>query len=458
MSSARTSATDLAKLFDDSQVPIYVLDEDRRIVFCNAACARWVGTRSDDLLGQQCAYHAAAEVSGPSRVAAGLCPPPKVFSGQTLCAMVQCLARDGTLVYRRGHFIPLSDGQDESAEVFAVLDAEDCSGDPQSLATTAESQFHDQLRSFRRLMAGKFQLDSLIGTSPAIVRARAQIELAASARANVLLLGPQGSGKDHAAKVLHYQQGGRGALVPLDCAALEANLLRSTIRSLALRHAASKESPGTLLLTDVDCSPIEIQAELAEVVRGESSRVAVVATATRPLGELVGKERFSRALACAVSTITIELPPLAQRLEDLPLLAQAFLEEENARGGKQVGGFTSEALDQLAGHAWPGNVDELAAIVRQSHERAGGGEVAARDLPDRIHWAADAAAHPRRADEAIVLEEFLAKVEKELITRAMRRAKGNKSKAAKLLGLTRPRLYRRLVQLGLEPSGEGDGA
>ncbi len=258
--------------------------------------------------------------------------------------------------------------------------------------------------------------------------------------------------------MIHYRHGGRGSLVPLACGVLDVNLLRSTMRALAMRHAAAKESPGTLLLNDVDCSPLEIQAELAEMVRGELSRAAVVATATRPLGERVAQERFSHALACAVSTITIDLPPLVQRIEDLPLLAQAFLEEENARGAKQVGGFTSEALDQLAAHAWPGNVDELAAIVRQSHERAGGGEVSARELPDRIHWAADAASHPRRADETIVLEEFLAKVERELITRAMRRAKGNKSKAAKLLGLTRPRLYRRLVQLGLEPSGEGDAA
>ena len=74
----------------------------------------------------------------------------------------------------------------------------------------------------------------------------------------------------------------------------------------------------------------------------------------------------------------------------------------------------------------------------------------ARDLPEKILWAADATAHPRRSDDPIELEQFLAGMEKELITRALRRAKGNKSKAARLLGLTRPRLYRRLIQLGLE--------
>jgi DNA-binding NtrC family response regulator len=148
---------------------------------------------------------------------------------------------------------------------------------------------------------------------------------------------------------------------------------------------------------------------------------------------------------------------LCRRSEDVPPLAQLFLEEANAGAIKQVGGFSPEALDALSAYRWPGNVDELAAMVREAHERAAGGEVTVKHLPKRIHLAADAAAHPPRVDEPIVLEEFLARVEKELIARALRRAKGNKSKAARLLGLTRPRLYRRLVQLGLEPP-DGPGS
>ena len=79
---SRTIAVDLAKLLDDSVAPIYVLDDQRRIVFCNAACARWTRTKAQDLIGQQCVYHTPAEDSEPAGVAAGLCPPPKVFSGQ----------------------------------------------------------------------------------------------------------------------------------------------------------------------------------------------------------------------------------------------------------------------------------------------------------------------------------------------------------------------------------------
>jgi DNA-binding NtrC family response regulator len=131
-----------------------------------------------------------------------------------------------------------------------------------------------------------------------------------------------------------------------------------------------------------------------------------------------------------------------------------FLEEVNLRRGKQVGGFSPEALDVLADYSWPGNVDELIDVVSSAHERCEGTEIGLRDLPHKIHLAADSAVHPRRPEETIVLDEFLARIERELLNRAMVQAKGNKSKAARLLGLTRPRLYRRLVQLGLEPDGE----
>ena len=114
--------------------------------------------------------------------------------------------------------------------------------------------------------------------------------------------------------------------------------------------------------------------------------------------------------------------------------------------------FSPEALDRLDGYGWPGNVDELAQMVAEAHERAEGVEIQVDELPERIRLAADAAAHPHRAEETIVLDEFLGRIERELIRRALARAKGNKTRAAKLLGMTRPRLYRRLVHLGLDES------
>ena len=106
----------------------------------------------------------------------------------------------------------------------------------------------------------------------------------------------------------------------------------------------------------------------------------------------------------------------------------------------------------MAAYSWPGNIDELAAVVREAFEKAGGPDIALADLPQRIFLAAAASRQPRRAPQPIVLPDVLADIERQLIQRALRLAKGNKAKAARLLGLTRPRLYRRMVQLGLEGS------
>jgi transcriptional regulator with PAS, ATPase and Fis domain len=451
MSHAQSAAIELASLLDDSLAPVYVLDEDRRIIYCNRACARWLGVAADAVLGLRCVYHSEADDGSPAGLAAELCPPPKVFSGRPLEALVCCTRPDGGTGSRRGHFVPLSDGQDESAAVVAVLESTEFAPDAAAPQPPADTLLHEQLRDLRRRMAERFRPHTLLGDSPAIARARAQIELAAASDVNVLVVGPPGSGRQHAAKAIHYAQPEPGVMVPLACDVLEVNLLRSALRAAWSPAVAVADRPRTLLLSHVDAMVPEAQSDLLELLQRDPRRVRVISTAETPLAERVSQGQFAPALACALATITIELPPLSERLDDLPLLAQAALEQENRHSAKQVGGFAREALDRLAAYAWPGNVEELIAVVRQAHERASGGEVAARDLPKEIQWAADAGAHPPLADDPIVLEEFLARVERELITRAMRRAKNNKTKAAKLLGLTRPRLYRRLVQLGLEP-------
>jgi DNA-binding NtrC family response regulator len=457
MARARPLAADLVKLLDDSRVPVYVVDQDQRIAYCNEACAQWVGVDAVELMGRRCTYHSPDEPVGPDAAAAGLCPPPQVFSGHPQQALVSGTSRDGRAVYRRAGFWPLGDGQDDSAAVMAVLEINDCPQDALTADAASDLRLHDEVRRFRRQMVGTFRPETLIGNSPAIVRVRAQIDLATASDANVTIVGPDGAGKEHAAKAIHYRATPPGTFVPLACAVLETNLMRSTLRALGSRNPSARSARGTLLLDDADSLPAEVQGDLIELLRGGTLRMRVIALSVRPLAEVVAQGTFSRELACLLSTIAIELPPLAERMEDLPLLAQAFVETINAQRTKQLGGLSRDALDRLAAYGWPGNVDELAAVVLESHERAGGGEIGVKDLAPQIHLAASAERHPRRVDETIVLEDFLARVERELIVRAIRRARGNKSKAAKLLGLSRPRLYRRLVQLGLAQPDEDEG-
>jgi DNA-binding NtrC family response regulator len=453
-------------LFDAAPQPIYLLDGELTVVFLNGACRDWLGPAAEGLLGRQCRYHSDSGPEGPDAVAAGLCPPSAVLDGQSTQSTVSCPAVDGATRWRRANFIPLGGSGSDVIGLVAVLDADDLAGQmavedvalsgPGVEGTSAE--LHEQIGRFRRELAARSRSDHLIGDGPAIRRVRRQVELAAGSRCSVLLVGPSGSGRQRTAAAIHYRGIGAtvsgrtsGSLIPLACSVLGADLIGSTITALSAGSPLGDEAGcSTLLLNDADRLPLEVQGELTRLLLFKPFPLRLIATAGQPLGELVSKGKYRADLAAGLSTITIELPPLARRREDLPLLAQAFLEEFNSQGARQLSGFTPEALDALDAHAWPGNLDELAQVVAAACQRAAGREIGVDDLPEQIHLAARAAAFPPKQEETIVLDEFLARVERELIDRAMTQAKGNKAKAARLLGMTRPRLYRRLVQLGME--------
>jgi transcriptional regulator with PAS, ATPase and Fis domain len=462
MARARTIAAELAKLLDAAAQPIYVLDDEQTLVFCNRACLDWVGSTADDLVGRPCAYHSSAEVTGPDAVAAGLCPSPEVLAGRQMTGAVACADADGRLRRRRARFLPLSGGGDDTVGLIALVDEEDLpdsevlsqSEPPPATADEPETaRLHEQIRTFRAQVAARFREDRLLGESAAMRRARAQVALAVESKASVLIVGPPGSGRQHAARAIHHgsTRPSTGSMIPLACSVLGAELIQSTVAALAVQKPAPEQvRPTTLLLNDADQLPAEVQPEMAGVLGGKSFPLRLIATAGQPLDDLARRGQYREDLAAVLSTIVIELPPLAERRADIPLLAQMFLEEANSRGTKQVAGFSSEALDCLDRYPWPGNLDELAQIVAQAHKRAEGVQIAVTDLPERIHLAEDAASYPRRPEETIVLDQFLGGIERELIRRALAEAKGNKTKAAKLLGMTRARFHRRVTQLGLE--------
>lgn len=457
MARGRHGALELARLLDAAARPIYVLDDERVIVFCNQPCLEWLGCEVDELQGQRCVYGANNEGGGAS-LAAGLCPPPEVWAGREREGIVGVTLRDGRLSRRGARFLPVSSGN-ETPFVVALVEAEELAPSTDALKAscpTEAAELHERLREFRHQRAEKYRLDRFVGDSPAMRLARAQMELAGASRASVLIVGPPGSGRQHAAHAIHYAAHGEasGPLVPLSCAVLAVDLMTSTFAAIASRRFPLEAGgQGTLLLNDADELPPESQSEIARLLAGKGIPLRIVATARQDLADLARKGCFREDLAALLSTIVIRLPPLAARRGDVPLLAQCFVEEANARGEKQLAGVSSEALDCLDSYSWPGNVEELAQVIQEAHRRAEGPEITLSDLPECVHLARSAAAHPRRAEETIVLEEFLGRIERELLTRALRRAKGNKTKAAKLLGMTRPKFYRRLLQLGLEEPG-----
>jgi transcriptional regulator with PAS, ATPase and Fis domain len=456
MARRRSSATELARLLNSAPQPLYAVDREQTLVFCNRSCLEWTGYDLGELLGQRCSYHSGPDLAGPDAVAAALCPPPQVFGGQPAIAVASWVNDQGEVRRRRVRFFPLGDDAEGCIGVVGLVASEEL---PETEAAPPETgsetpvALHEHIARCQQQMSARFRIQRLIGQNPVMRQVRQQVRVAADTRATVLIVGPSGSGREHVARTIHYagSAGARHSLVPLACDELGAELIHSTLQALL---SAAGQPAGTLLLGDADRLPAQLQAVLADWMSRRELPWRVIATSRTPLLELAARGAWREDLAAALSTIVISLPALAERREDLPLLAQALLEETNARGTKQLGGFTIEALDRLDAYDWPGNLAELAETVAEAHRKAVGQLIDVTDLPKRLRYAADATAHPRKPDLPIDLDELLANVEREVIRRAMARARGNKSKAAELLGLTRPRLYRRLQELGL--SGDED--
>jgi len=442
----------LMRLMEAAATPLAALNAARQFVFANAALGNWLGVDAEQLRGRRCDYRAGGD-DPLAAVAAALCPPPEAFAGQVEHGFVSRLVTgDQPFERRPARFVRLAgEAPDDDLLLVIILSPAETES-PATAGDLTPQRLHSTLQQLRSRLGQRFHLSQLIGESEAIVRVREQIRVASKAQARVLVIGPPGSGREHVARTIHYGQPAApvGPLVPIDCSLVDAEQLQATLTTLLRRqYETQADRPPAALLLDVDRLREGAQHELAGFLQLPGVELHTLATARRPLSRLAAKGKFHRDLAYALSTLTISLPPLKSRREDIPLLAQHFLEEANAAGAKQLAGLQPAALELLIGLPWKGNLDELSRAIRESCERAGGPQVTLVDLPDWVHLAKDGAARSLPNEPPIQLDQFLESIEKELLERALRRARGNKSRAAQLLGVSRPRLLRRLAQLGL---------
>ena len=484
----RSAPPSLSRLLDHTSRPVYIVDSRRRIAYCNPGLATWLELEPERVVGRLVEYH--SEVTRAARAArdaspplADLCPPPRALAGEACAGTISCVLRDGRLVHRRAEFVPLdAPSGNEPAATLVLVAMQDLS--PQEVTKTGSEwggvdpsadELHRTIRQFRRAQAAQFDIESLLGDSSAMRKVRAQVAAAAACGANALITGPQGSGRRHVAHAIHYGSAGDATarLVPIDCEVLSDHLLR---RALDTLQSASNETQHrvTLLLENLEKLSMGYQSQLASMLVQGGLPARVVATlraGPNPVDQSAHADAdgshthgppaampsaIDPTLFDRLSTFTIRNPRLVDRLEDLPILAQCFLEACNRGSVKQVGAIRADALDLLALHSWPGELDELRKVVASAHCNCASYEIVPVDLPVVVHHAKQAAIHVRRPPpERIVLDEFLANIERDVIGRAMALARGNKTEAAELLGMTRPRLYRRLVQLGLVADATG---
>ncbi|MFO0817346.1 MAG: helix-turn-helix domain-containing protein [Pirellulales bacterium] len=455
MSRPRSAGTNLLRWLAESTAPVYAVDEQRCILYANTAVEAWLGVDAEMLHGTRCDYHSPNASDSPDAkfLAAALCPPPTSFTGTRCSGLLVVRTASGVTSRRSCEYLPLPG---ESGELFGVLVIvasleTDESGSLESMSgEDSPEQLHQRLQNARQSWWERFQLDRLVGDSPAIRKAREQAQWASEGRARVVVSGPQGSGRESLLRTIHRgSQSLPPPVVTWDAALLDDELLKRALEAL-VRGRTENPTPATVIVKEIDRLAPESQHRLADFLLSTRYPPRILATSSEPLASLARAHKFRPELAAWLGTVEIELPPLRQRLEDIPLLTQAAIERWNSRGKKQLSGANSESLELLTRYSWPGEARELFDLVIESCGRCLGTIVTVDDLPPLLRHAASAA-RIARPEPPVNLDKLLLEMEKEVIRRALRNARGNRARAARALGISRPRLLRRIEQLGLAP-------
>jgi len=322
--------------------------------------------------------------------------------------------------------------------------------------------------SLRRQLDNKFGLENIVGESPAMKEIFEIVQQVAPARASVLLTGESGTGKELIARAIHQlSPRARQPLVIVHCAALAPTLLESELfghEKGAFTGAHERRigrfeqaQGGTLFLDEIGEIDATLQVKLLRFL-GErtfervgsnktlTADVRLIAATNKNLEELVKAGSFREDLFFRLRVVEIHLPPLRARPGDVPLLAQRFLREFAHENGKAVNEFTADALERLMHYTWPGNVRELRAAIEHAVVLCRGEKISARDLPRRVYAGERTGEAPLFARNDLTVKE----AEKQLIIHALKETNGNRTSAAKKVGMSRRTFHRKLHTYHLE--------
>jgi DNA-binding NtrC family response regulator len=308
----------------------------------------------------------------------------------------------------------------------------------------------ERLAALREQHLLRHRFCNWVGHTPASRLALEQARLASQTRVPVLLVGEPGSGKRWLARTIHQESGVREhGFAALDCAALPGEALAAAL--FGPGGLTTRPGTGTLLLKEPSRLPRELQELLCGLL--SDGAIRVLASTTLDPGNELRTGRLLERLHTCLSTLVIQLPPLRHRGADLPELVERLLSRANEEGGALATGITPQAWDLIRAYAWPRNLHELYLVLQTARRQMKGGPLDAGHLPGWIRQAVQLERTPGRVPERVVrLDHVLEETERRLVQAALRKAQGNKSKAAELLAISRPRLLRRMEMLGI-----GDG-
>jgi DNA-binding NtrC family response regulator len=296
------------------------------------------------------------------------------------------------------------------------------------------------------------------------------IRMVADSDAAVLVNGESGTGKELVASAIHYNSPRRAkAYIGVSCASLPDSLIESELFGYergAFTGAAQRRigrfeaaSGGTLFLDEIGDLDPNIQVKLLRVLQEKKIErlgshrsievdVRIVSASLRPLEEVIAAGRFREDLYFRINTVTIHLPPLRERREDIPLLAQAFLQEFSRERGKSISGLSGGALERLDAYHWPGNVRELRNVMERAVLFCRGPKVTVEDLPGNLKGGEEEIAEvvPR---EVMKMQQAVERAEIAAIRAALAETHGRRGAAAERLGISRKTLWEKIKSYGI---------
>jgi DNA-binding NtrC family response regulator len=333
-------------------------------------------------------------------------------------------------------------------------------------------------RLLQHQLRSRYRFENIVGNSPALRRVLDVVAKVADTDSTVLVTGESGTGKELIARAIHYNSRRADRMfVTVNCGAIPEELLESElfghVRGAFTNAVSHREGRfalahgGTIFLDEIgDMSP-NLQVKLLRVLQdrtfepvGSSKTVSVdvrvIAATNQDLEAAIRERRFREDLYYRLNVIPIEVPPLRERREDIPLLVRHFLEAASAERGRPVAKPTPEVEARLAAHHWPGNVRELENAIERMVVLSSAEEIGVDDLPAALGRGSPPAARaPQVGPAGLCFREVVEDFETNLILQALERTHWNKNRAAQLLGLNRTTLLEKIKKRGLEPEGSG---
>jgi DNA-binding NtrC family response regulator len=315
----------------------------------------------------------------------------------------------------------------------------------------------------QRELEGRYRFENLLGKSPAMQAVFALIQRVAGGESNVLITGETGTGKELVARAIHFNsRRAKHAFVPVNCAAIPEGLLESELFGhvkgaftgavAAQRGLFLEAAGGTLFMDEVAAMPLPLQAKVLRAVQEREVRpvgggetcpldIRLVAASNRDLKAMVTAGEFRDDLYYRLAVIPIHLPPLRERVEDIPLLAQAFLQMYAAGATRPVRGFSPQAMSRLLAHPWPGNVRELGNVVERGVSLCTRDEISVEDLGLNMG--------PAGAEftlKGLGPRPTLRELTRAYVAQILDEMRNDKEQTARVLGVSERTLYRWLVK------------